>query len=609
MAKRLRGWQLEREVGKGERIPLDKGKQSRLATALLSLWSHGKLSAITVRYLANCACLDGCHHDELADIAKAGSFGKHPGNCHRDLQSRFVKQVVVPNPTDVPVRCIDPKSLKKDEEIASAFLPHIMFSSLAAMPNFYDLFPIQHLERFWDGAEAASDERLIHHPMKTRGWKKCTIPLFIHGDAAEMSTTDSLMIWSWGALMTLFSSLQSKFLIASFPKSSSTRETWDDIMKQVCWSLNALLQGIHPTHDADGIPLKKGSPFFEKRSQQLCAGYKGVVWCIMGDAEFFANSLHLPHWSSINPCGECDCLLKTPAIGKWVKTIEIDKQEFTFVSNQEAIEAPCSNHLLFHRVPGLSTTFVRGGDALHILFCKGLYSHLLGSVLHFLVFHEGPGRQNKQPWERLAVVWEAMQKAYRSLQSPTRLSNLKLSMFCNPKQPHSEHPQLNIKGAEAKHFLPAFLLVCRSMLRRDIWLELAMLEAMEHMQQLVQLYDEKDIFLSKEDWQQAWGLAKGFLDTYASLNAWAQEEQRPLFHIVHKFHSFQHMVYQSRFLSVRAFWCWSNEDFVGKIATLGASLLHGNRSTRLSRKIGPKYQILLHLLITREGFQDVEKEF
>ena len=48
---------------------------------------------------------------------------------------------------------------------------------------------------------------------------------------------------------------------------------------------------------------------------------------------------------------------------------------------------------------------------------------------------------------------------------------------------------------------------------------------------------------------------------------------------------------------------------MGKIATLGASLLHGNRSTRLSRKIGPKYQILLHLSLQEKGFRMLRKNF
>ena len=71
MVKRLRGWQLEKEMKKPEEEEdLEKGPTSNLATALLSLWAHGKVSGRTMRWLAECALLDGAQHDDLVSIAK-----------------------------------------------------------------------------------------------------------------------------------------------------------------------------------------------------------------------------------------------------------------------------------------------------------------------------------------------------------------------------------------------------------------------------------------------------------------------------------------------------------------------------------------------------------
>ena len=48
--KRLRGWKLEEALGSSKKKkPLEKGRGSNLATALLSLWADGKLSAIQIR--------------------------------------------------------------------------------------------------------------------------------------------------------------------------------------------------------------------------------------------------------------------------------------------------------------------------------------------------------------------------------------------------------------------------------------------------------------------------------------------------------------------------------------------------------------------------------
>ena len=89
------------------------------------------------------------------------------------------------------------------------------------------------------------------------------------------------------------------------------------IMKWVAWSFEALGEGRHPTHDPDGKPLKKESPFYEARGQPLTnGGYRAVIWSIQGDQEFFSNTLQLPHWRNPSPCWLCDAKLSTNKPGK-----------------------------------------------------------------------------------------------------------------------------------------------------------------------------------------------------------------------------------------------------------------------------------------------------
>ena len=64
MVKRLRGSQLGQELGILDE-PLEKGT----ATALLTLWCHGKLPGTTIRWLAECVTLDGAEHHGLVAIA------------------------------------------------------------------------------------------------------------------------------------------------------------------------------------------------------------------------------------------------------------------------------------------------------------------------------------------------------------------------------------------------------------------------------------------------------------------------------------------------------------------------------------------------------------
>ena len=124
------------EKMKGTKRTLEKGQDSRLATALLSLWAHGKISAITCRWLAECASLDGCTHPEINDIAKMGCHGKYPGNVHRDLLTRFVKDVSVPEPLQVPARCPEPKNLAKGGRRSSHLSPTYGLLQACQPPKF-----------------------------------------------------------------------------------------------------------------------------------------------------------------------------------------------------------------------------------------------------------------------------------------------------------------------------------------------------------------------------------------------------------------------------------------------------------------------------------------
>ena len=608
MAKRLRGWQLEKEMER-PREPLEKEGGSQLATALLALWAHGKLSGTTIRWLAECATLDGATHADLVSIARCGSHGVHPGNIHRDLMVSFCKGIDIAVAHEVNVPCKNSKTLKKDETMSAVFLPHQMFAKLAQYPCFPELFPTENLKKFWETAEQTGDDRLLNHPMKVRGWKATTIPIFLHGDGVEYVTNrDSLMVYSWGNVLAQKESLCSHFLIASFPKSITVAGTWDAMWCWISWSLAALQVGLHPTHDPWGKALKKDSPFFLEKGKPLAHGLKAVLWSIQGDHEFFSLHLKLPHWASKQPCWECNASKEANPVKLWYKTLEKGKQGFKHISNEEAKEHPRSAHSLFSgQVPGLTTKMVRG-DCLHIIFTKGVLGHLLGGIIHYLCYYNGPGvTQVIPPEARLGAIFEALNKEYQKQGSPTRVSNLRLSMVTDPKTPHASYATLDLKAAETKHFLHAFIPVAEEILEKGEAHEKAMLEAMECMSQLTLIFDQADAFLSEVEWAHAMSLATSFLSRYEYLSAWALEKGGTLFNKVMKFHTFQHLVENSRFLNPRVHWCFASEDFVGKVSTLTVSVNSGVASTKLSTKLAPKYRILLHFLLTRPHMQDAGK--
>ena len=613
MTKRIHGWALEKETCKKTVASSSKTvQQSALASKLLSLWAHGSLSAVAVQEIAHLALLDGASHPELVQLAQTGGFGENPGNIHRAIVRSFCKDVHIEEHFVLEVPCIDPKSSAEEVVEAATFLPHLMFANLGrySFEQFASMCSTRELEQFWNNTQKTGDDRLHQHPMlQMNNWKTTCIPLFLHADGVEFQSRDTLLAFSWGSLLSQSASLDSHFLIALFAKSCTSGTTWQPIMKWMVWSLNALMKGKHPVLDPDGNPLQKDSIFFKMRGKDLVAGgYKGVLWSIQGDHDMFSNVLKLPHWKNHRPCWECDCSqsLDHIPVEKHYKMLRPSLMNLNFIDTAQALANPRSDHPLF-KLPGVTTRIVRH-DLLHILWHNGIYSHHLGSILHYMCWKEPAGQpQAVQPAKRLGIIFEHVQAFYKANNTPTRLTNLKLSMFASVKTPFAVKPALSAKAAESKHLAPALLAVCKAALDPTNEVEQHIVCSLENMCKVVNVFDRANIFLTASEFAQAKLSAETFLDSYAWLHNWAEGQEKNLFHTGPlKFHTFWHCVLDSRFLNPKCHWTFLDEDFVGKISKLTHSVSHGVRATKLSLKVSPKYRLLVHLRLSRLGFPDAD---
>ena len=606
VTKRKKALEEAKALEKAEKTP-----QSGLANKLLGLWAQGLLSAVMIRELADLALQDGASHEDLVSLAKAGAWGQQPGNSHRQIMSTFCPQVFLPEGFPVKVVCIDPKTSLEKEEHASIFLPHLKFASLGThYPAFFhEQFSLGKgsLEKFWAGVEASGDDRLQGHPMcLEKHWREKTIPIFVHGDGVEYQSRDNLLVFSWGGLLASMNSLKEHMLLAAFPKSCTSPKTWPAIWKVLRWSLESLGKGIHPSLDWNGKPLEKGSPFYAQKGSPLHPKhYRCCVWSIIGDHEYYANILHLTHWASHYPCWECDAESFAGADpGKDYKNICLEKQTFQVLSHQNQLDDPWSDHDLF-KLPHVSCKNVRG-DPMHILFCKGIYSHVAGGCLHYACWHEGPAKKCAvKPWERLSVIFGLIQEQYRDQKLENRLTNLKLSMFSDPAKPWATRASLDCKAGEAKHLLPALVPVLEKMFEGTSKPEeQKLITAASSLEKLVRLWDEAGTFLSGAEYGKSLALGKEFLDAYQWLHLWSLEKGRNSFAIVAKHHTFIHLVWNSRFMNPTRHWCFKGEDFVGHISKMAHSVSFGVSSIRLSQKITAKYRVLVHFLLTREMHQN-----
>ena len=634
--------------------------QSQLASKLLALWAHGLLSASLLQEIAYLAMQDGAQHPELQALASTGNYGQCKGNIHRDVMAKFCQDIEVAEPSYVPVPCLDPKTNKVSQEDAAMFLPHLTFWKLGvATPEFFHhLFSLEKscLENFWKKVEDLQDPKLSDHPLKKgfssfekSSWREKTIPIIIHGDGVEYHNRDSLMVWSWAPLLNQLPSLESHSLLCVWPKSCQVPETFQPIWTWLKWSFEALAKGYHPTVDPWGEPLKKGV-MQDMQGQPLhTKHYRCFVWSILGDQEFFSNTLDLPHWASHYPCHQCDCQNFDGADdGKHVKEIRMNHQKFILVSHKEALkkaqdalekahaftdkeslkkgkkglgekeahggktEKPLKKGI--HPIltlPGVSSQMVKG-DCLHILFSHGVLSHFLGSVLHTMVYYEGPGKKCAVPAaDRLGKIFTRVQTHYSEQGCKSRMTNLKLSMITDPKKPNATWASLDSKGAECKHLAFALLPVVKEAFEKSAKPhEKQIVEALEAITELINLWDNAANTLTSDEFDYSILLGERFFNLYHDLNQWAADEGRSAFHVVHKFHTLLHTIQQAKYLNPKVNTCWRGEDFVGHLSKLAHSVSFGVKSTRITQKLAPKYRVLMHLLLSRKDFiQHTENVF
>ena len=602
-----RYWRQEQEfaqlVAAGPQ-PAPHKTYSPLATKLLLLFFSGENSATAIRELAHCAILDGAQHAELGIIASCGNWGLDPGNIHRDILTKFCKNVSLANPFLVDTNVLDSKTSQIETEQAAVFHPHMMLATMESYEEFDAVFTPDKLQAFWQGVVASGDPRLIHHPMVLiPNWQQLFVPVFIHGDGVEYAA-DSLLVYHWGNLLSTLGSVDGGMLLSAFPKKPTVKTTatmpgtWDPLLLEMLWSFTTAFHGVHPAALRSGAAFEARSKMAELAGKPLTTnGLRLVVWCLEGDHDFFSNVLRLPHWSNDDCCWACDCRTSDP-LKTW-QELRRAFQGWTCRTIQDA--RAMVPDFPFFQIPGVSTLTV-GMDTMHILFCKGVLARLFGSVLHTMCYPDR-GRQTVPPQQRIGLIFGRVQEIYDRSHPTTRLTNLKLKMFCDPAKPWVDYPFLNTKASEAKHLLPCLTLIAQEVSTGSEHDErrTAALFAIYH---FVRVLDEADIFLTEGEAQAAVHYIEVFLGHYAWLHQWAQrpENDRYAYPIVIKFHMLQHVALCARYLNPRICWCFKAEDYVGRISTLAASVSGGNKASVVSRKLADKWRLLLHIRHKRGDF-------
>ena len=575
---------------------------SNLVTKLMKLAFAGSISHTAAQEIALAAILDGAKHPELAELASAGSFGTYTGNIKRDVMTKWAGNVQIAEPDIIKVPAMNAKTNEAYMQEVAFFLPHKLLASLSKYEYFDAIFKTSCISAFW-GAIADDDPRLVAL-FAEMGWTRAdltnAIPLFLHGDGVEYTENDSLEVCDFGPLLGYGDSMGCTFLCFAFPNSccipssEKNRGTMGALCAKVASSFKSCMVGLHPMDDCgkawpigSSEALMAGQPLTQK-------GYKFVVWALTGDHEHYANFLKLPHWSKHQFCWCCDADRTKPT--KKGFDFRDGKMNLKLRKVEEELEKRLSWHSFFE-IPGV-TSFSVFHDPLHVLFTKGVLSHLYGSFIHTLCY-SGKGHQAVPPSQRLAIIVQRMQELYTEMGIESRIGGLQLSMICDPSKPHKDYPTFRAKGSETKHLLPVLIQISQETLDRS--------EPMtEHRHKaFTAIYDFCKLMETSPDvpgdalGAMAVHSVKTFLCEYKWLSDWAVAQERMLYHMVPKFHLLWHLALDFKHLNPKLVWTFKTEDYVGQISRLAHSCCFSVARARVSVPMCKQYRCLMHLQLDR----------
>ena len=544
--------------------------------------------------------MDGNLHPKVAWLGSLGSFGLHPGNCNRDLMKHYGPLAeTLGTASKISVECLQPKEATIVESEATVMFPHVLFSNMAQEfpEQFQDSMGTDRLEYFWDNI-AIDDPRMTNNPVKDiPNYRSIVIPIFLHGDGVAYHQRDSLMTLSWGSMIAHLASVLSVFLMACWPKSCTTANTWGPLLKAVCWSLYWLSLGLHPDKDWNNIVWPVGSREASLAGKPLTSkGYRVFVMGLFGDQEYFSNFLHLPHWQSRVFCWFCNASKQAPADqpqvpqhllwNNFTQTARWSKRKL----GDDFITA--HHHHPYFGLPGVNIWFVFL-DVLHCLD-QGYSSHVVGSALKHMIWVD---LSHMEKQAALALVWERIQRLYVQMKSTTRLTNLLLGMIVgDAKKANARWPTLNAKAAETRHLVPVLaMLASEQPFAGPLPFQQHRAQCLRHLALFYDICDTEPMFMSQEGCRSCQQHMGASLSHYYNLEQLAQEAGFVGYHSVPKHHMSLHLAQQSKMVNPRFTWTYKCEDWVGQVAEMAHSCSFGTTNLQLSHKLFKKYVVGLYL--------------
>jgi hypothetical protein len=239
---------------------------------------------------------------------------------------------------------------------------------------------------------------------------------------------------------------------------------------------------------------------------------------------------------------------------------------------------------------GLSV-FGRCKDGLHVADI-GVTQHVNGNVLWHLIYTDMVGGG---PDQNMTTVLGMINEEYRTNDVKYQFGEITQSLFCDPSKPAASFPETGGKAAENRHLVPVLLTIWRRYRRAGRDYEETIERVLECLADFYQILDFRDdagehpMFLPVAQVRALRVCIDKLLVFYTSLTRIAGRAKKLLWNLTPKFHYMWHLGLESEFLTPRLVWNYANEDWVGRMSTIGCSTRHGLVAAKRSGKIAEKW--------------------
>lgn len=330
-----------------------------------------------------------------------------------------------------------------------------------------------------------------------------------------------------------------------------------------------------------------GSLEAQRSGTWLASGWKGVLWALTGDLDYFVAMLGAPNYSlKSGPCMHCKCTGTGDLT--WTNFSETALWRSTRWDASAWHASPSRTQCVLLSLPGASCWTV-AYDWVHVKYL-GVDQYIFGSVLMVLVTMVMPGDDS----ENLQVCWTFLKNYFRTHRTPTPFRYLtKLTMFLRT----GKYPKLRGKASEIRHFGKALLALWREFSSPHLVLHkriALMLKQNVHLEDMITFH--------KEDFAFPAGAAQEFEETTSSmLQLLTQvadhfvEEGMKVFDITSKSHMLQELALLSRCMNPKVVWCFMGEDMMQRMQQVAKACVRGVKIDKQTSKLARHYRLGLHL--------------